>query len=148
MRSTCVTKHVESTLLRACTGLDQRRALPVLRSTLSREPLHTSIAFLSHQVRLNIPRMAETNGVKAGAAGEHSVVLVLDYGSQYTQLIARRIRDIGMFSVLLPGDVNMVSLRSQAHFLAALHGPDPFRTVHLCNSIVVFRSASRGHTPA
>lgn len=64
--------------------------------------------------------MAETNGVKVGAAAEHSVVLVLDYGSQYTQLIARRIRDIGMFSVLLPGDVNMVRPRSQAHVLCRL----------------------------
>lgn len=57
----------------------------------------------------------------------HSVVLVLDYGasrncclslflisslsrtgSQYTQLIARRIREIGAFSMLVPGDVTMV----------------------------------------
>jgi hypothetical protein len=39
----------------------------------------------------------------------HNVVLVLDYGSQYTQLIARRVREIGLLSILLPGDVNMVS---------------------------------------
>eukprot|EP00955_Chlamydomonas_euryale_P039094 351299-Chlamydomonas_euryale.AAC.2 len=29
-------------------------------------------------------------------------------GSQYTQLITRRVRDIGMFSMLLPGDISMV----------------------------------------
>lgn len=39
---------------------------------------------------------------------EHSVVLVLDYGSQYTQLICRRIREIGVFSMMLPGDADMV----------------------------------------
>lgn len=40
-------------------------------------------------------------------AATHSVVLVMDYGSQYTQLITRRVRDIGMFSMLLPGDISM-----------------------------------------
>jgi tartrate dehydratase beta subunit/fumarate hydratase class I family protein len=38
----------------------------------------------------------------------HSVCLVLDYGSQYTQLIARRVRENGVLSVLLPGDASMV----------------------------------------
>lgn len=38
----------------------------------------------------------------------YSVALVLDYGSQYTQLIARRIRENGVLSMLLPGDVDMV----------------------------------------
>jgi GMP synthase (glutamine-hydrolysing) len=32
-------------------------------------------------------------------------VLVLDYGGQYSQLIARRVRDCGVFSELLPHDV-------------------------------------------
>ena len=43
-----------------------------------------------------------------GLASQHATILVLDYGSQYTQLIARRIREIGMFSVLFPGDADMV----------------------------------------
>jgi GMP synthase-like glutamine amidotransferase len=42
-------------------------------------------------------------------AAEHHTVLVLDYGSQYTQLIARRVREIGVFSVLFPGDASLVS---------------------------------------
>ena len=41
----------------------------------------------------------------------HSVCLVLDYGSQYTQLIARRVRENGVLSMLLPGDVTMVGAR-------------------------------------
>lgn len=42
----------------------------------------------------------------------HSVVLVLDYGSQYTQLIARRVRELSIMSVLLPGDADMDRIKS------------------------------------
>lgn len=45
----------------------------------------------------------------ASLQSEHAVVLVLDYGSQYTQLICRRIREIGVFSMMFPGDASMVS---------------------------------------
>eukprot|EP00195_Chlamydomonas_chlamydogama_P016056 CAMPEP_0202890436 /NCGR_PEP_ID=MMETSP1392-20130828/832_1 /ASSEMBLY_ACC=CAM_ASM_000868 /TAXON_ID=225041 /ORGANISM="Chlamydomonas chlamydogama, Strain SAG 11-48b" /LENGTH=536 /DNA_ID=CAMNT_0049574005 /DNA_START=190 /DNA_END=1800 /DNA_ORIENTATION=- len=48
----------------------------------------------------------------AGAHSEHSTILVLDYGSQYTQLIARRVREIGMYSVLIPGDASMDRIKS------------------------------------
>jgi GMP synthase (glutamine-hydrolysing) len=30
------------------------------------------------------------------------MILVLDYGSQYTQLIARRVREANVFSLILP----------------------------------------------
>jgi hypothetical protein len=43
-----------------------------------------------------------------GMAADHQTVLVLDYGSQYTQLIARRIREFSMFSVMFPGDASLV----------------------------------------
>jgi GMP synthase (glutamine-hydrolysing) len=36
----------------------------------------------------------------------HHKILILDFGSQYTQLIARRIREIGVYCELLPHDVN------------------------------------------
>ncbi len=39
---------------------------------------------------------------------QHSICLVLDFGSQYTQLIARRVRENGVYSMLLPGDVTLV----------------------------------------
>ena len=35
-------------------------------------------------------------------------ILVLDFGSQYTQLIASRIRELDVFSVILPWDISKV----------------------------------------
>jgi GMP synthase (glutamine-hydrolysing) len=34
-------------------------------------------------------------------------ILILDYGSQYTQLIARRVRELGFYSYVFPGDAGM-----------------------------------------
>ncbi|HEY2200831.1 MAG TPA: hypothetical protein VGH56_03005, partial [Solirubrobacteraceae bacterium] len=42
---------------------------------------------------------AEQRGAPVMASEE---VIVLDYGGQYSQLIARRVRDCGVFSELLP----------------------------------------------
>src|SRR5215472_3242884 len=45
---------------------------------------------------------------RAPAASEE--VVVLDYGGQYSQLIARRVRDCGVFSELLPHDTPVAEL--------------------------------------
>ena len=46
--------------------------------------------------------------LEKGLQTVHRVCLVLDYGSQYTQLIARRVRDLDILSMLLPGDLTLV----------------------------------------
>src|SRR3990167_3289725 len=33
-------------------------------------------------------------------------ILILDFGSQYAQLIARRVREIGVYCELMPGDID------------------------------------------
>jgi GMP synthase (glutamine-hydrolysing) len=49
-----------------------------------------------------------------GVAAASEEIVVLDYGGQYSQLIARRVRDCGVFSELLPHDVPSAELAARA----------------------------------
>lgn len=49
-------------------------------------------------------------------------VVVLDFGSQYTQLIARKIRELGVFSEILPFDVSVRRLKQERPAALILSG--------------------------
>jgi GMP synthase (glutamine-hydrolysing) len=59
-----------------------------------------------------VARPASVEEVGRSTASEE--VVVLDYGGQYSQLIARRVRECGVFSELLPSDVGAEEIARRA----------------------------------
>ncbi|GAB4171167.1 MAG: glutamine-hydrolyzing GMP synthase [Wenzhouxiangellaceae bacterium] len=65
------------------------------------------------------------NTQTAAAEARHAGVLILDFGSQYTQLIARRIRELGVWSEILPCDADPDRLRrTEARAVILSGGPE------------------------
>ena len=42
---------------------------------------------------------------------KNDVILIIDFGSQYTQLIARRIREIGVYSIVKPNNISLKAFK-------------------------------------
>ena len=70
--------------------------------------------------------MSESSTTEAGAASAPAQtseeVLVLDFGGQYSQLIARRIRECGVFAELLPSTTPVEVIRERAPKALVLSG--------------------------
>ena len=64
-----------------------------------------------------------SEGARAGGAGATAQkVVVLDFGAQYGQLIARRVRDLNVYSEIVPCDVTADEIRALAPAAIILSG--------------------------
>ena len=46
--------------------------------------------------------------------GQHELLLILDFGGQYKELIARRVRECGVLSIVRAGDISAAAVREMA----------------------------------
>lgn len=54
-----------------------------------------------------------TKNNKLATKDQHEKILILDFGSQYNQLIARRVREIGTLAEILPFDASLERIRAE-----------------------------------
>jgi GMP synthase (glutamine-hydrolysing) len=59
-----------------------------------------------------VPTIENTSSPSAPQRSAHQSIIILDFGSQYTQLIARRIRELKVFSVVLPCTASLDKIKA------------------------------------
>jgi GMP synthase (glutamine-hydrolysing) len=76
-------------------------------------------AYLETALHAPAPARAATDHP---AGGGHGPVAVLDFGSQFAQLIARRVRELNVYSELMPHDTTMAELERRGTTAIILSG--------------------------
>lgn len=80
---------------------------------------------VSSPVLAQLPTVADPNGELRRDLARHPTIVILDFGSQYAELIARRIRETEVFSVVLGHGTSATELRQlQPRGLILSGGPN------------------------
>ena len=75
-----------------------------------------------HSPEITLERVSGVGLPNADEVPATEEVLVLDFGGQYSQLIARRIRECGVFAEMLPSDTAVEQIRERSPRALVLSG--------------------------